>query len=172
MPASTHPIFVALTASPGADCHTLAPGRPWRRRGLRGGVALVGLLLLGAAAQAATVVVAVDGIQAGQGRLFVNLCADGLDPQNCGDGQIAAVTGASALLTFRDVAPGLYAAAAFEDLNGNGTLDRSQNGLPLEPYGFSNNAGRRSTPRFEQAAVRITRDITVEVHLSSVIRRR
>lgn len=124
------------------------------------------------AAQAATVVVPLDGIQPVQARLFVNLCSDGLGPQNCADGQVAAVSGVTARFTFQDVAPGTYAVAAFEDLNGNGTLDRSQNGLPLEPYGFSNNAGRRSTPRFEQAAVSVTRDTSIAVHLSSILRRR
>ena len=82
------------------------------------------------------------------------------------------MAGTTALFTFRDVAPGTYAAAAFEDLNGNGVLDRSQNGLPLEPFGFSNNAGRRSTPRFEQAAVSVVQDTSIAVHLSSILRRR
>lgn len=128
--------------------------------------------MLATAAQAATVVVAVDGIQPAQARLFVNLCSEGLEAQNCADGQIVVVTGPTALVTFRNVAPGSYAVAAFEDLDGNGVLDRSQNGLPLEPYGFSNNAGRRSTPRFEQAAVTVDRDGSIAVHLSSILRRR
>lgn len=133
---------------------------------------MVGLLCLTGAAHAATVVVTVDGIQPAQARVFVNLCDDGLDPRACPDGQVALASDAAAVLTFRDVAPGTYAVAAFEDLNGNGVLDRSQNGLPLEPYGFSNNAGRRSTPRFEQAAFRVERDTSVAVHLSSILRRR
>ncbi len=141
------------------------------RRALGAGVAVAGLLLAGAV-QAATVVVAVEGIQPAQARLLVNLCSDGLEPQDCADGQVALVTGPTAVLTFANVPPGVYAVAAFEDLNGNGVLDRSRNGLPLEPYGFSNGAGRRSTPRFEQAAVSVQRDISIAIRLSSILPRR
>lgn len=157
---------------PGTGRRGAGTVRGRRRRAVRRGIATAGLLMGATLAQAATVVVAVDGIQPAPARLFVNLCGEGLDPQNCPEGQVAMVTGGTALFTFRDVAPGIYAVAAFEDLNGNGTLDRSQNGLPLEPYGFSNNAGRRSTPRFEQAAVSVTRDTSIAVHLSSILRRR
>lgn len=135
------------------------------------GVVIAGLLLASDAG-AATVVVAIDGVQPAQARLLVNLCSDGLRPQDCTDGQVALVTGPTSVFTFANVPPGTYAVAAFEDLNGNGVLDRSQNGLPLEPYGFSNNAGRRSTPRFEQAAVTVERDTSIAIHLSSILRRR
>ena len=140
-------------------------------RALGAGVVMAGLLLAGAA-PAATVMVTVDGLQPGPARLLVNLCSDGLQPRDCSDGQAALVTGPTSVFTFSDVPPGLYAVAAFEDLNGNGVLDRSQNGLPLEPYGFSNNAGRRAAPRFEQAAVSVDRDVSIVVHLSSILRRR
>lgn len=36
--------------------------------------------------------------------------------------------------------PGQYALTCFHDLNGNGMLDTNMFGIPLEPYGFSNNA--------------------------------
>lgn len=35
--------------------------------------------------------------------------------------------------------PGVYAVCMFQDLNGNGKLDRNRLGIPSEPYGFSNN---------------------------------
>lgn len=145
--------------------------RPIGCRALGVSIIMAGLLMA-TAGQAATVVVAIDGIQPGAARLLVNLCSDGLQPQDCADGQVAFATGPTSVVTFSDVTPGIYAVAAFEDLNGNGVLDRSQNGLPLEPYGFSNNVGRRSTPRFEQAAVRVERDTSIAIHLSSILRRR
>jgi len=36
--------------------------------------------------------------------------------------------------------PGVYAIKMMQDINGNGKFDTSWLGLPLEPYGFSNNA--------------------------------
>jgi len=46
-----------------------------------------------------------------------------------------------------------YAIAVFHDINSNGKLDRNALGLPLEPYGFSNNARSTfSAPSFSQAS--------------------
>jgi hypothetical protein len=48
------------------------------------------------------------------------------------------IRGESAL-RFTDVAPGNYAVQLFVDRNGNGTLDLSPRGRPLEPVGLSGN---------------------------------
>jgi len=42
-------------------------------------------------------------------------------------------------LLLRDVPAGRYAVQVYQDLDGNGRLDRSPRGLPLEPVGFSGN---------------------------------
>ncbi len=57
--------------------------------------------------------------------------------------------------TLRNVKPGTYAVAVFHDLNGNGRLDRNFIGLPSEPYGFSNDVGRRGPPNFEGALITV-----------------
>lgn len=60
---------------------------------------------------------------------------------------------------FRDVPSGMYAVSAYRDTNGNGILDRGGAGVPLEPYGFSNDArGRMGPPAFDAAAVNIGAD--------------
>jgi uncharacterized protein (DUF2141 family) len=41
---------------------------------------------------------------------------------------------------FEGMAPGVYGVMAYHDRNGNGRLDTLPVGLPVEPYGFSNNA--------------------------------
>lgn len=51
-----------------------------------------------------------------------------------------------------EVAPGLYALAAFHDRNGNGRNDPGRLGIPSEPYGFSNGARRLFGPPSWQAA--------------------
>jgi uncharacterized protein (DUF2141 family) len=52
--------------------------------------------------------------------------------------------------------------AVFQDLNGDGKLTKNSFGLPLEPYGFSNNV--RPTfgpPSFSQAAFRVSDSTTL-----------
>lgn len=52
--------------------------------------------------------------------------------------------------------PGRYAVAAYHDADGDGGLDRSPLGVPVEAYGFSNNArGRFGPPSFDDAAVEL-----------------
>ncbi|MFN7055460.1 DUF2141 domain-containing protein [Hyphomonas sp.] len=47
---------------------------------------------------------------------------------------------------FEDLAPGVYGVRIYQDVNGNGELDRGAMGLPKEPYGFSNDAQVRFGP--------------------------
>jgi len=54
---------------------------------------------------------------------------------------------------FSDLPPGKYAAVAFQDINGNGKLDKNFLGIPKEPYGFSNGArGSTGPPKFAEAS--------------------
>lgn len=110
------------------------------------------LALLPAAARAATVQVEVDGAEPGGGPVLVALCQGGLTGDACGQGDRAEVADGRARFTFPGVAPGVYAVAAFQDTNGNRHLDRTPLGLPLEPYGFSGEVGRRARPDFRGAA--------------------
>lgn len=152
---------------PAAPCE-----EPGRRR-VRPGAIVLALLLTGAGhAAAATLDVVVQGVEPDGGRVFVSLCVDGLEPQDCPAGAMAAPTGETVSVSFPQVAPGTYAVAVFQDANGNGVLDRTRNGLPLEPYGFSNAAGRQSVPRFERAAFSLRGDAAVTVRLSAMARRR
>ena len=55
-------------------------------------------------------------------------------------------------ITLSDLPAGTYAISCFHDVNGNGKLDKNFLGIPVEPYGFSNNA--RPTfraPNWEEA---------------------
>lgn len=112
-------------------------------------------VLLGIApAQAATVVVDVRGVRNDHGVVRVALCtrADFLQP-HCHWKGIAPAAHGTVRVTIRDVPPGQYAAQAFHDENGNGTLDRNFFGLPKEAMGFSNNAPMHlGPPRFNAAA--------------------
>lgn len=102
-------------------------------------------------AQAATVEVEVEGIEPVSGAVYVALCQGGLSEADCRTGQEAPARTAAQRFVFEDVTPGGYAVAAFQDVNGNGRLDRTGLGLPLEPYGFSGDARRAARPDFARA---------------------
>jgi len=60
-------------------------------------------------------------------------------------------------VTFPDLAPGVYAVAAFHDENSNRTFDQGFLGIPLEDYGFSNDPTViLSAPDFEESSFAIT----------------
>ena len=68
-------------------------------------------------------------------------------------------------VTLHDLAPGSYVIQLFHDANGNGELDTNMLGIPTEGYGFSNDAGRYGRPSFEDAAVSVEGDTTIEVRV-------
>jgi uncharacterized protein (DUF2141 family) len=80
---------------------------------------------------------------------------------------IAAVDGSQCHWQVNGLPQGWYAVAIYQDKNGNGKLDRNMFGMPLEPYGFSNNArGVMGPPSFDDARFQVTGSNTqIEVHL-------
>ena len=61
---------------------------------------------------------------------------------------------------------GHYVLAAFQDLNGNGELDRNILGVPTEPYGFAKvPPSKWRSPSFEEVATRVegTDEVRIEV---------
>ncbi len=113
------------------------------------------LAALAAPAAAADLSVEVDGVEPGAGRVFVALCTGSLAEEACRIGQSGPAAGPTLRFGFTEVPPGTYAVAAFQDLDGDGRLGRTGLGLPTEPYGFSNGAGRRGRPDFASAAFRL-----------------
>lgn len=67
-------------------------------------------------------------------------------------------------IVFPNLAPGTYAVRLYQDLNGNKTLDR-QNGMPTEPFGFSNLPMLMGPPSFEAAAFALNEDTEIRVNL-------
>ncbi|WP_092036768.1 DUF2141 domain-containing protein [Methylobacterium pseudosasicola] len=124
-------------------------------------------------AAAASLQVEVDGIEPGGGPVRVALCQGGLSEPFCTRGDAATASGGRALFTFRDLSPGPYAVAAFQDTNGNGQLDRTGLGLPLEPYGFSGAVARRARPDFSDAVFALQEPgVSVRVRLARALPRR
>ena len=120
-----------------------------------------GVLALAVPARAGDLVVEVGGVRSDEGRVMLALHTEqeGVEfPDEAG-----AVTGAwteartgTWRLVFRDVPDGRYAVTVIHDENGNGELETNLLGVPVEGYGFSNDAeGFMGPPTFADASVEV-----------------
>lgn len=122
-------------------------------------------LLLCQTIQAGDLLIEVDGEQ-DQATLYLALVpADQQDWQP----SLRELQATQTPLRITDLLPGRYAVQVFQDSNGNGQLDLSPRGIPLEPVGFSGNPalfGGKPTPGeslFEHGAA----DSVISVRLIS-----
>lgn len=110
-------------------------------------------------AQAADLTVVVGNVTSNAGNVMVGLFDSAAAfPKTVTQGAMAAAAGRDAAgwvtLVLRDLAPGTYAVSAYHDLDANGQLNNNLMGLPVEPYGFANNArGSFGPPSFQAASV-------------------
>jgi len=78
----------------------------------------------------------------------------------------AAVNG-KLTVVLKDLPDGPLALSLFHDANANGRLDMNPMGMPVEPFGFSNNAvGQYGPPKFEQAVLTPAAGVPVKVRLN------
>lgn len=70
-------------------------------------------------------------------------------------------------IVFRDVPAGTYAISSFHDRNDNSELDRNLVGMPVEAFGFSNDArGTFGPPSFEKMSFSVgDAPVALEIHL-------
>ena len=117
----------------------------------------VATLLANSVAHAADLTVEVAGLKDAKGQVMVAVYdrADSFLKQPLRAATTAAQAG-KVQLVISDLPAGDYAVTVFQDKNDNGALDTNPVGMPIEPYGFSNDAaGRMGPPSFEQARVRL-----------------
>lgn len=132
---------------------------------------LAGTLLSGNA-RAETITVKVAGFHGTVGNLQVMVWKgpEGFptEPEKAVAHKVVPVTGPRMEVTFSGLARGSYAVAAYQDVNGNGKLDRSLLGWPVEPVGASNGAtGVMGPPKFKDAVfeLRPSSSQTIELTL-------
>lgn len=112
------------------------------------------LLLAAPLLCAADLDVTVTGVRSDHGQVLVAICdrATFLQEQCAFHGGAPAKTGA-VVIRVTGLPPGVYAAQAFQDENGNGKVDTNFFGIPTEGIGFSRDAPMRlGPPRFDDAA--------------------
>jgi uncharacterized protein (DUF2141 family) len=81
-------------------------------------------------------------------------------------GTFVPIVNGRAVVEFAGLKPGTYAAAILHDENQDNKLDTNVIGIPMEGYGFTNDArGVFGPPSFEQAAFHVNRDAQATVHM-------
>ena len=123
-------------------------------------VAVLAMLAVAAwPASAADLAIRVTGLRSGAGDVHYGVYNDPRQFPKPGGrvakGFVKARTGGVTIMV-RGLAAGTYAVAVYHDENGNGAFDQGIFGIPLEDYGFSNDAsGFFGPPSFADAAFRI-----------------
>jgi uncharacterized protein (DUF2141 family) len=107
-------------------------------------------------------VVSVKGLRNDTGQVAVALFKSGKgfpDQKRALKGQVVAISHKQARLRFRNLAPGTYALAVLHDENKNDEMDFNLLGMPLEGYGFSNDASAMfGPPSFDEAKFTVGQD--------------
>ena len=79
-------------------------------------------------------------------------------------GKTTTISGNVSQVVFSSIPSGSYAVAVYHDKNNNNVLDKNYLGIPVEAYGFSNNARRTfSAPSFSEAALNLTKNKTIVI---------
>ena len=117
-------------------------------------------------AVAADLTVEVTGHQSSDGTVRVALYGDSKSfPQTPLRGVEGAALHEPLVLSFKDVAPGVYALTAYHDENDNKKMDRGLFGIPSERYGFSRDArGDKGPPEFRDAQIEV-RDPSAKISI-------
>ena len=106
-----------------------------------------------------TLTIALSEARNDKGRLVVGLFASEADFPRQGRALRASkltLERGNAAVTFRGLEPGVYAIAVLHDENSNSKMDFNFLGMPLEGYGFSNDAPVGfGPPSFEAAAFKL-----------------
>lgn len=120
-------------------------------------------------ADTVTITVTVEGIRNSSGSIAIALHNEDSDfPESEAfmEQEVSLRSSGDVEITFENVPPGDYAVALMHDENDNGDLDFNEYGMPLEGFGFSNEAmGDQGPPDFDQAAFSAEKDTDITVSL-------
>jgi len=117
-------------------------------------LSIVTLLLSQGVLFASELVVTIAGVNNHNGRVFIAIYneAEGF-PQKGAEYMGLSVSPDISEVSFESIPPGRYSISVFHDENDDGVMNRNMFGVPVEGYGFSNNArGVFGPPDFEQTA--------------------
>lgn len=110
------------------------------------------------AAMAADVSIAISGIRAANGPLYVSVQTEAQFLKNEGShGTIIQepVAGATTVV-LPNVPAGDYSVSVWHDIDGDGVFDRAQSGLPLDGWSMYKAAALRGEPKFDEVKFKVT----------------
>ena len=133
------------------------------------------LILFSPAVTASELRITVEGIRSTRGTILIGLydsletftraiefpAKDGFlnDPDRFAAVALRANAARRSAVVLTNLDPGQYAIILFHDENGNGKIDKNVLGVPIEPYGFSNNVqGFLGPPAYKEAIMEINAD--------------
>jgi uncharacterized protein (DUF2141 family) len=110
-------------------------------------------------------VVQFTGMTSNKGNVIIALCNSGTNYENHKSpfiGKTIPIDNNNAVIVFEDLPEGEYAIKAFHDEDANDDLNTNLLGIPVEDYGFSNNArGMFGPPSWEDAKFRFNDETKV-----------
>lgn len=115
-----------------------------------------------------SLLVHIHGLDCCEGSLRVALYNDAdlwLRSDGMVRGRVAPVLGQEQNVEFAGLPPGRYAVAVFQDIDGNGRLNRSFGLVPREPYGFSGNPAGSGRPAFADSSVAVPEEIEISIEM-------
>ena len=70
------------------------------------------------------------------------------------------------IYTFKDIPEGWYAIALYHDINNDNTCNKNFFGIPVEPFGFSNNIKVKfSAPKFDKCSFFVNGNVKLSIEL-------
>ena len=136
---------------------------------------IAGFLSAAAPAAAADLTIHVENVLPAGGVLRLGLYDAALYPDDdskpIASADVPAIAGET-VITLHGIPPGVYAVQTFQDVNANNKMDTSWVGLPLEPFGFSEDAKPfLSKPSFDEVKFTLTAGENSQViHLQNSIK--
>ena len=86
--------------------------------------------------------------------------------KSCAFSKIVTVEDDTVSLKIENIEKGNYAVSVYHDENNNDILETTGLfGIPIEPYGFSNNPSMIFGPSFKKSVFRMTSDINISIKL-------
>ena len=135
-------------------------------------ILILGLLLIGVSSSMMietnfSLTITINGFSSNEGKASIaiyRVSDDFPGEKTQYKGKIIAIENKKAIVIFENLPKAKYAAAVYHDKNKNGILDKNMFGVPVEKYGFSNNARETfSAPSFESAAVNLDKTKSIAI---------
>ncbi|MUU77566.1 DUF2141 domain-containing protein [Winogradskyella endarachnes] len=121
--------------------------------------------LLGFSQDTATITVTIDNVTSDKGLVMMSLHnKDTFMKAKAIMNAKSEIKDGKVAITFENVEAGEYAIIAFHDANENNNMDFSENGMPLESYGMSNNSMSFGPPNYDDAKFKVE-DTNLELNI-------